>query len=140
MRKNIKLWAIIFAFTLQSGTMWSATTSMHPVSLHCQQGPLLGSPLLGSNPKPTKAPAKYSIPLSMFFDDENLQLLVTALGEVEITYYVYNASDEVVSQGVLNCTTNDNYTIELGLCSSGTYSVAVTYNGSVFKGTFEISE
>ena len=31
MRKNIKLLAIMFAFAMQSVTMWSATTSMYPV-------------------------------------------------------------------------------------------------------------
>lgn len=43
MRKIINFLAITFAFAMQSITMYSATTSMYPVSLSYQQGPLLGN-------------------------------------------------------------------------------------------------
>lgn len=135
MRKNIKLLAIVFAFAMQSMAMWSATTSMYPVSLSYRQGPLLGS-----NSKPTKAPAHYSIPLNVVLDDHNQQLLVTALLKGECTYYIYNENNEVITQGVLNCCYNGNYSINLGFCPSGTYTIVVTYNGQEFVGTFELYE
>ena len=135
MRKNIKLLAIMFAFTMQSVTMWSATTSMYPVSLHYQQGPLLSN-----NPKPTKAPAHYSIPLSVVLDDDNRQLLVTALVEGEFTYNIYNETGNLISEGILNCNCNDSQTIDLGLYYSGVYYLVVTYNGHTFGGSFEIYE
>lgn len=133
MRKNIKLLAIMFAFTMQSITMWSATTSLYPVSLSYRQ-----EPVLGDNPKPSKAPAHYNIPLSVVFDDDNQQLLVTALAEGGFTYYIYNEGNEIIAQGVLNCSNNDEYTIELALCYSGEYELVVIYNGHVFSGTFEM--
>lgn len=135
MRKNIKLLAIMFAFAMQSMTMWSATSSMYPVTLSYRQGPLLGS-----NSKPTKAPAHYSIPLNVVLDDDNQQLLVTALAEGEFTYYIYNESNEVITQGTLNCCNNGEYTIDFTLCCSGEYELVVIYNDHVFRGTFEIYE
>lgn len=135
MRKNIKLLAITFAFAMQSMTMWAATTSVYPVSLYYQQGPLLGN-----NPKPTKAPAHFSIPLSIVLDEESQQLLVTALADGEFTYYIYNESDEIVSQGVLICSNNSCYSINLGFFSFGTYYIAVTYNEHTYGGTFDIYE
>ena len=131
MRKNIKLLAIMFAFAMQSMTMWSATTSMYPVSLYHRP-----TGWTGANPKPSKAPANYTIPLSVFLDDENQQLLVTALAEGEYTYYIYNESNEIVSQGVLNCSNNGSYVIYLRFCSYGTYNIEVSYNEHVYEGTF----
>lgn len=135
MRKNIKLLAIMFAFAMQSMTMWSATTSMYPVSLYHRP-----TGWTGDNPKPSKAPANYTIPLSVILDEENQQLLVTAFAEGQFTYYIYNESGDIVSQGVLNCNNNGSYVINLGLCSYGTYTIAVTYNEHTYIGTFEIFE
>lgn len=135
MRKNIKLLAIMFAFAMQSMTVWSATTSMYPVSLyHMPTG------WTGDNPKPSKAPANYTIPLSVILYEENQQLLVTAFAEGQYTYYIYNEGNEVITQGVLNCSNNGEYTIDLGLCCSGVYDLVFIYNGHVFSGTFEIDE
>lgn len=135
MRKNIKLLAIMFAFTMQSVTMWSATTSMYPVSLSYRQGPLLGN-----NPKPSKAPAHYNIPISVVLDEDSQQLLVTALAEGEYTYNIYNETGNLISEGILNCNCNDSQTIDLGFYYSGTYYIVVTYNGHAFGGAFEIYE
>lgn len=135
MRKNIKLLAIMFAFTMQSVTMWSATTSMYPVSLSYRQGPLLGN-----NPKPSKAPAHYNIPISVVLDEDSQQLLVTALAEGEFTYNIYNETGNLISEGILNCNCNDSQTIDLGFYYSGTYYIVVTYNGHAFGGAFEIYE
>lgn len=135
MRKNIKLLAIMFAFTMQSVTMWSATTSMYPVSLSYRQGPLLGN-----NPKPSKAPAHYNIPISVVLDEDSQQLLVTALAEGEFTYNIYNETGNLISEGILNCNCNDSQTIDLGFYYSGTYYIVVTYNGHAFGGAFEIFE
>lgn len=131
MRKNVKLLAIMFAFAMQSVTMWSATTSMYPVSLSYRQGPLVGN-----NPKPSKAPAHFCIPLSVVLDEDSQQLLVTALAEGEFTYNIYNESNEIVSQGVLNCSNNGSYGINLRFCSYGTYNIEVSYNEHVYEGTF----
>ena len=119
MRKKIKLLAIMFAFTMQSVTMWSATTSMYPISLSYRQGPLLGN-----NPKPSKAPAHFCI----------------ALAEGEFTYNIYNETGNLISEGILNCNCNDSQTIDLGFYYSGTYYIVVTYNGHAFGGAFEIYE
>lgn len=135
MRKEIKVLVIMLAFAMQSVPMWSAPTSMHPVPLHYQQGPLLSN-----NPKPTKAPAHHSIPLSVIFDDDNQQLLVTALAEGEFTYCIYNETGILISEGTLNCDCNDSQTIDLGLYYSGKYYLNVTYNGHNFGAAFEICE
>lgn len=135
MRKGIKLLAIMFAFAMQNVTMWAATTSIQPVPLHYTP-----TGRLGNNPKPSKAPARYSIPLSVVLEDDNQQLLVTALAEGEFTYYIYNESEEVITQGVLTCSNNGYYSINLGLCSYGTYSIVVTFNNQSYVGTFEVLE
>lgn len=135
MRKNIKLLAIMFAFAMQGVTMWAATTYIHPVLLY-----YVSTGKLGNNHKPTKAPARNAIPLSIVLDEESQQLLVTALADGEFTYYIYNESEEVVSQGVLICSNNGCYSINLVFFSYGTYNIAVTYNEHTYGGTFEIYE
>lgn len=133
MRKNIKFLAIMFAFAMQSVTMWSATTSMYPVSLSYQQGPLLGN-----NPKPSKAPAHYSIPLSVSFNAESHQLVIQdSSGEV-YTYYILNENEEVVSQGILDFSSADNHIIDLWSNLSGIYTLVVVHDGHTFCGTFDI--
>lgn len=134
MRKKIKLLAIMFAFTMQSVTMWSATTSMYPVSLSYRQGPLLGN-----NPKPSKAPAHYNIPISVVLDEDSQQLLVTALAEGEFTYNIYNETGNLISEGILNCNCNDSQTIDLGLYYSGVYYLVVTYGTIVKNSTFHFA-
>jgi hypothetical protein len=134
MRKNIKLLAIMFAFAMQSMTMWSATTSMYPVSLYHRP-----TGWTGDNPKPSKAPAHYSIPLSFILDEDNQQLLVTAFADIEFTYYIYNEDDEIIFQGVMYANSKDINSIELGLCAYGRRKLIVVYNGRVFEGTFYVN-
>lgn len=123
----------MFAFTLQNGTMWSATTSMYPVSLYYRP-----TGWTADNPKPSKAPAHYSIPLSVVLDDDNQQLLVTALADGEFTYSIYNETGNLISKGSLKCNCNDIQTIDLEPYYSGEYYIVVTYNGHTFGGAFEI--
>ena len=123
----------MFAFAMQSVTMWAFTTSMYPVSLYYRP-----TGWTGDNPKPSKAPANYTIPLSVVLDDDNQQLLVTALVEGEFTYKIYSESGYLMSEGALNCNCNDSQTIDLGFYSSGVYYIVVTYNGHDFSGEFEI--
>jgi len=133
MKKSIKLFTIMIALAMQSLTMWATTTSLFPVSLHYRQGPLLGN-----NPKPTKAPAKFSIPLSIAFDDESQQLQVVAFADIEFTYTIFSESGEAVSQGLLQCYDNYCYSIDLNPLNNGEYNIVITYNGHNFEGCFEI--
>lgn len=131
MKKRICFMAILFAFAMQSVSVWAATQSVTPVYLHYKH-----TPKLDGMPRPSKAPANYTIPLSVVLDDDNQQLLVTALADGQFTYYIYNDGNGVITQGVLNFSGNGSYTIDLGLCCSGEYELVVVYNDHVFSGTF----
>lgn len=134
MRRKIKLLAILFAFTMQSVTMWSATTSTYPVYLSYRQGPLIGN-----NPKTSKAPAKFIISLSVFFDEESQQLVMQdSFGEV-YTYYILNNNEEVVSQGMLDFNSAEEHIVDLWGNLSGLYTLVVVHNGRTFCGTFSIN-
>lgn len=133
MRKNIKLLVFMVVLAMHSIPTWSATNSA--VALN-----YIPTGRLGNNPKPTKAPAHFSIPLSVVLDDENQQLLVTALAEGEFTYSICSETGDLITEGILNCYYNDSHTMNIGLYNCGVYYLYVTYNGHVFGGTFEIYE
>ena len=133
MKKNIKSLVIMLAIAMQSLTLWAATASIQPVSLYYSS-----TGRLGNNPKPSKAPAQYNIPLSVVLDEDSQQLLITTLVDGDFTYYIYNESDELISQGEVMCCNNSYYAINLESCSYGSYSIAITYNSHTYVGTFNI--
>ena len=133
--KRIKLLAIMMALTIQNLTVWAATTSDNPVDLTYRP-----APMLGNNPKPSKAPARFRIPLSASFNDESQQLLMVALDDMEYTYNIYAEDGAVVAQGALNCNEGSYNTVDLSLLDGGEYCIVVTYNGHNFEGIFEVYE
>lgn len=133
MKKIFKLLAIMFAFAMQSTTTWAAADTGTNVSLHYYP-----SAWLGNNPKPSRAPAKFSIPLTVLLDEDNQQLKITSQVASEYTYYIYSEYGDVISQGVLYCENNESYNIDLGLSQNGSYSIVFMYNGYSFVGTFDI--
>lgn len=73
----------MLAIAMQSLTLWAATASIQPVSLYYSS-----TGRLGYNPKPSKAPAQYNIPLSVVLDEDSQQLLITTLVDGDFTYYI----------------------------------------------------
>ena len=133
--RRIKLLSIMMALTIQSLTVWAATTSDTPVDLTYRP-----APMLGNNPKPSKAPARFRIPLSASFNDESQQLLMVALDDMEFSYNIYSEDGAVVAQGALNCSEGSYNNVDLNLLDGGEYCIVVTYNGHNFEGFFEIYE
>lgn len=133
MTKKICFMAILFAFVMQSVSVWSATQSVTPVYLYYTNTPKLDGML-----KPTKAPANFSLSLSVSLNSENQQLIMQdSSGEV-YTYYILNDNEEVVSQGILDFSSTDNHIVDLWSYPSGIYTVVVVHNGHDFSGEFEI--
>ena len=58
-------------------------------------------------------------------------------GEI-YTYYILNENEEVVSQGMSDFSSTDNYTIDLGAFLSGTCTLVIVHGGHTFCGTFDI--
>jgi len=133
MRKNIKLLTITFVLAMQSLTTWSGTTSVCPVFLYYRQ-----TPLLGGNPKPSKAPANLDIPLNVTLNEEDKLLCLSSQLECNYCYYIYNESDNLVSSGILDFINCNNHIINLSFCDNGTYTLVVIYNGHAFSGSFAI--
>lgn len=123
------------ALTIQSLNTWAATTSETTVGLTYRP-----APMLGNNPKPSKAPARFRVPLSVSFNDESQQLLMVALDDMEFSYDIYTEDGAVVAQGALNCREGSYNNVDLSLLGEGEYSIVVTYNGHNFEGFFEIYE
>ena len=56
-------------------------------------------------------------------------------GEI-YTYYILNENEEVVSQGILDFSSTDNYTIDLWSFLRGAYALVIVHGGHTFCGTF----
>ena len=54
------------------------------------------------------------------------------------TYYISNENEEVVSQGILDFSSTDNYTLDLWSFLSGAYTLVIVHGGHTFCGTFDI--
>ena len=125
--------AILFAFAMQSVSVWAATQSVTPVYLHYKH-----TPKLDGMPKPSKSPASYNLSLSVSYNAEDQQLVMQdSSGEI-YTYYILNENEEVVSQGILDFSSTDNYTIDLWSFLRGAYALVIVHGGHTFCGTFDI--
>ena len=128
MIKKTKIIAILFAFIMQT---------MH-------LAPLNASNVYWYPPKDKgsleslKAPAKNYLTLNVFFDEESQQLTFSDLIDNVYTYYIYDDNKTIVSQGVLDFSTNESFIVNLWTCQSGMYTLVVTHNECTYFGTFEI--
>ena len=57
-------------------------------------------------------------------------------GEI-YTYYISN--EDIVSHGILDFSSTDNHTIDLGAFLSGAYALVIVHGGHTFCGTFDIN-
>lgn len=133
MTKKICLMTILFAFVMQSVSVWAATQSVSPVYLYYKH-----TPKLDGMPKPSKSPANYSLSLSVSYNAESQQLVMQDSSSEVYTYYILNENEEVVSQGILDFSSTDNQTVDLGVYLSGTYTLVIVHGGHTFCGTFDI--
>ena len=133
MKKRICFMAILFAFAMQSVSVWAATQSVTPVYLHYKH-----TPKLDGMPKPSKSPANYYLSLSVSYNAEDQQLVMQDSSGKIYTYYILNENEEVASQGILNFSSTDNYTIDLGAFVSGAYTLVIVHGGHTFCGTFDV--
>ena len=133
MTKKIYFVAILFAFVMQSMSVWSNTNGISPVNLYRKC-----SPKIDVYHKPSKAPANFSIPLAVFLDEDAQQLRVASYSDADFTYYIYNDSGDILSQGILNCIVNSDYSIDLWSCHSGEYTIVFMHEGNTYEGTFGI--
>lgn len=133
MTKKIYLGAILIAFVMQSMSAWSNTLGISPVNLYRKY-----APKLDGNAKPTKAPANFSIPLTVYLDEDNHQLMVTSISDGDFTYYIYDDCGNVVTQGIINCTVNQVLSLGLWICQSGVFSIVFTNDGNTYEGVFAI--
>ena len=74
----------------------------------------------------------------MSYNADGQQLVMQdSSGEV-YTYYILNENEEVVSQGILDFSSTDNYTIDLWSFLRGAYALVIVHGGHTFCGTFDI--
>jgi len=135
MKKKICSGIILLAFVLQSVSVWSATINVSPVYLYYKS-----TPKLDGNPRPSRAPAKFNTPFTVYIDESKRQLSVTSIASGDFTYFIYNDSGEILTQGILDCVENTNHTIDLWSCQSGIFIIVFIYNGNTYEGTFEVGE
>lgn len=134
MVKNIKFMAILFAFVMQSMTIWSYNI-INGTKVYLQYKT---DPKTKGNHGSTRAPVKSSIPLTVFIDNTNQQLELTDPSNGVYSYSIYDENEEIMSQGTLNFTNGDSLYIDLWDYQSGVYSLEIIYGGSTYCGTFEI--
>lgn len=134
MTKAIQLIAILFAFVMQSTNVLASTHVVTPVYIYYKS---IQKPNGSHNP--SKAPGIYDIPLSIFLDEENRQLVLSDSQEEVYTYCIYNESEEVMSQGVLNFISTNSQYIDIGILQNGTYNIIITKDNCAFIGMFNIN-
>ena len=133
MTKKICLMTILFAFVMQSVSVWAATQSVSPVYLY-----YMHTPKLDGKPIPSKSPANYNLSLSVSYNSECQQLVMQDSSSEVYTYYILNENEEVVSQGILDFSSTGNQTVDLWAYLSGTYTLVIVHGGHTFCGTFDI--
>lgn len=130
MTMNIKTMVFLFAFVMQSMTVWSSVLGVSPVCLHYKQ-----TTVLDGFPKPSKIPVHYNIPLSVFLDEDTKRLMFTDSSDKNYGYSIYDESSDLVLQGILDFVSNDIY-LDLSFLPSGVYSIDITDNDCTYAGTF----
>lgn len=130
MTMNLRIMAIIIAFVISGMKVWSSVVGVSPVYLHYKQTTVLNGKI-----KPSKAPAHYNIPLSVFLDEDTKRLVFTDSSDETYSYSMYDESGDLVLQGVLDFVSNDLY-LDLSFLPSGVYSIDITDNDCTYAGTF----
>lgn len=134
MTKNIKFMTILFAFIMQSMTIWSSTIS--GIYVYLQH---ITPKKIGDNSQPTRTPAKNNLTLNVFYNSGSQQLELTDSSNGIYSYSIYDENEEIMSQGVLNFNNDDILYIDLWGYQSGTYTLEIVYGGCTYSGTFEIN-
>lgn len=129
-----RLTAILFAIIMQSSCIWADTIGGVTIHLHYQP-----TNKVNGNGIPSRAPANHKTTLDITHNIEEAQLVLSDSSEKTYTYYIYNEQGEVVSQGILDFSTNSNISIDLSSYQSGIYCLSVTDDEYTYSGTFEIN-
>lgn len=135
MKRNIQFLAILLALAMQSIAGIAKTMESTPVYLYYTNDDKSKS---DGSQKPSKAPALRNITLSVFWDEEVWQLVLSDTSDASIAFTVYSEYEEMVSQGSLTLLNNESYYIDLSFIQGGTYTLVIDYNGSIYSGTFEL--
>ena len=74
----------------------------------------------------------------MSYNADGQQLVMQdSSGEV-YTYYILNDDEDVVSYGILDFSSTDNYTVVLWSFLGGAYALVIVHGGHTFCGTCDI--
>ena len=122
MKKYFKVWAVLFAFTIQSSVMYAQGTEI----------PLSGGttsytdPTLNGMPGPSRAPSMNLLTLSAFLTDDGQSLMFYDESGSNYIYTICDMYNHVVLQGSLNFGTTDTEYVDLTALPAGQYKISIT--------------
>lgn len=134
MKSNLKLLAILFAFFLQSSTLFAATQDEYEVELTLESGKI--DPTLTGNTGPSRAPARYTFSLSAFIDTNFQQLYFYDSNGQSYTYSILNSDGDIVQEGMLNFSFGDTVMVDIDFLLPGEYTLVVIQGRRTYSGSF----
>lgn len=131
--KNVRFIIILFALMMQFMCVMAETTFLFPVPLHSRKLP----PYKGGYPVPHRAPAHDIIPLEVFVDEMNQQLLFRDSSMGEYIYRIYDEDGNFLVYGELNFAETDNLSVDISYLD-GSYSLEVVSENKTFFGILQL--
>lgn len=140
MKFNLKLLAILFAFLLQSSTLFAQTPDDgNEIELTLEDGKI--DPTLGGNAGPSRAPGRfprYTFSLSAYINAASQQLFFYDANGRSYTYSIVNADGAVVQEGALNFSFGDTVVVDVDFLLPGEYTLEVVQGTRRYSGTFQL--
>jgi hypothetical protein len=132
MKKNLRLFILLFAFMLQCPIMLANNAEGVEINLTQRT-----KPKQNGNIGPSRAPARRVIlPVSAFLNETARCMSVSSTSGGSAFYYIYNEEGQQVDSGIVTFSGDAGSTISLGMLLDGEYTIEVVLDGVAYEGTF----
>ena len=131
MKKIIASFLVVLTLSF---AIYPALAGITPVTLSYKYGPKLDG-----TPKPSKAPIITYVTISVFFDEDQKQLLLFDSAQSTYTYCIYNNLGIALKEGALNFQEIESLMIEIEDLNCGTYRIEITNQKGSYYGSFNIN-
>lgn len=121
MKNYFKVWAVLFAFTIQSSVMYAQGTEIPLSTVNSTNT----DPLLNGMPGPSRAPARRVFTLSAYLTDDGQELMFYDESESNYMYTIYDMYNQVIMEGSLDFTVNDTEYIDISTLPGGQYELSI---------------
>ena len=134
MKKNLRLFILLFAFMLQCPIMLANNAEGVEINLTQRT-----KPKQNGNSKPSRAPARRVVlPVSAFFNETNRSINISCTSGDSVCYYIYDEDGLEVSNGIFPVVVEEGETIYLGGLQEGEYYLVLDVDDVIYEGVFQL--